>query len=222
MGAKKELVEHFNLGINTIDFKPLEKDLIFAKSLGILPDDTVVVFIGTIYPFAGLLELVSNFSKMEKQISNLKLLIVGGGPSYKKLVEQVTKNNLKSKIILTNFKPQKDVSKYISLADICINPFEINYVTNSVLPTKILEYFACGKPVLSTPLIGTKQLLPNEKYGISYSSSKDFIKILSSLLLNKINLEKLGKNGLEYVQKNHDWEILSKQLLQKFNVELTQ
>ena len=221
MGAKKELVEHFNLGINTIDFKPLEKDLIFAKSLGIFPDDTVVVFIGTIYPFAGLLQLISNFSKIEKQISNFKLLIVGGGPSFKKLEAKVRENKLKSKVILTNFKPQKDVSKYISLADICINPFEINYLTNSVLPTKILEYFACGKPVLSTPLIGTKQLLPDEKYGISYSSSKDFIKILSTLLLNKINLEKLGKNGLEYVQKNHDWKILSKQLLQKFNAELT-
>ena len=89
---KKELVEHFNLGINTIDFKPLEKDLIFAKSLGIFPDDTVVVFIGTIYPFAGLLQLISNFSKIEKQISYFKLLIVGGGPSFKKLEAKVREN----------------------------------------------------------------------------------------------------------------------------------
>ena len=106
------------------------------------------------------------------------------------------------------------------MADICINPFQINYVTNRVLPTKILEYFACGKPVLSTPLAGTKELLPDEKYGILYSSSENFTKTLSSLLLNKDRLEKLGIQAYEYAQKNHDWKILSNQLLQKFSILL--
>ena len=216
MGAKKESVESFHLGINTRDFKPLEKDMVFAKSLGISNVDNVIVFIGTIYPFAGLIELVSDFEKIEEQNPNTKLLIVGGGPSYNKLQKLVNKKKLESKIILTNFKPQKEIPKYISLADICINPFQINYLTNRILPTKILEYFACGKPVLSTPLAGTKELLSDEKYGILYSSSEDFAKTLSTLLLNKDRLQKLGKQACEYAQKNHDWKILSDQLLGKF------
>ena len=216
MGAKKESVESFHLGINTRDFKPLEKDMVFAKSLGISNVDNVIVFIGTIYPFAGLIELVSDFEKIEEQNLNTKLLIVGGGPSYNKLQKLVNKKKLESKIILTNFKPQKEIPKYISLADICINPFQINYLTNRILPTKILEYFACGKPVLSTPLAGTKELLSDEKYGILYSSSEDFAKTLSTLLLNKDRLQQLGKQACEYAQKNHDWKILSDQLLGKF------
>ena len=216
MGAKKESVESFHLGINTRDFKPLEKDMVFAKSLGISNVDNVIVFIGTIYPFAGLIELVSDFEKIEEQNPNTKLLIVGGGPSYNKLQKLVNKKKLESQIILTNFKPQKEIPKYISLADICINPFQINYLTNRILPTKILEYFACGKPVLSTPLAGTKELLSDEKYGILYSSSEDFAKTLSTLLLNKDRLQKLGKQACEYAQKNHDWKILSDQLLGKF------
>lgn len=216
MGAKKESVESFHLGINTRDFKPLEKDMVFAKSLGISNVDNVIVFIGTIYPFAGLIELVSDFEKIEEQNPNTKLLIVGGGPSYNKLQKLVNKKKLESKIVLTNFKPQKEIPKYISLADICINPFQINYLTNRILPTKILEYFACGKPVLSTPLAGTKELLSDEKYGILYSSSEDFAKTLSTLLLNKDRLKQLGKQACEYAQKNHDWKILSDQLLGKF------
>ena len=216
MGAKQETVESFNLGIDTRYFKPLQRDDVLAKSLGISDNDDVIVFIGTIYPFAGLIEIVSNFEKIEEQNLNTKLLIVGGGPSYNKLQKLVNKKKLESKIILTNFKPQKEIPKYISLADICINPFQINYLTNRILPTKILEYFACGKPVLSTPLAGTKELLSDEKYGILYSSSEDFAKTLSTLLLNKDRLQQLGKQACEYAQKNHDWKILSDQLLGKF------
>ncbi len=220
MGAKNESVESFPLGINIEDFKPLEKDMMFAKSLGISSDDNVIVFIGTIYPFCGLLEIILNFEKIEEKSLHNKLLIVGGGPAFNELQRLVIKKKLESKVILTNFQPQKELPKYISLADICINPFQINYVTNRILPTKILEYFACGKPVLSTPLEGTKELLPDEKYGILYSSSEDFGKTLSSLLLNKDKLEKLGKQACEYAQKNHDWKILSSQLLEKFHILL--
>ena len=181
MGAKKEFVEYFPLGINTDNFKPLEKDISFRDSLGISENDNVIVFVGTIYPFAGLMELVNNFNVIENETQNVKLIIVGGGPSYDKLEKLVISKKLESKIILTNFIPQKEIPKYISLADICINPFEINYVTNRILPTKIIEYFACGKPVLSTPLSGTKELLPDEKYGILYSDSQNFAKTLSIL-----------------------------------------
>ena len=216
MGAKKEHVESFPLGINIDNFKPLEIDISFRESLGISENDDVVIFVGTIYPFAGLTQIVNNFENLKKVNPNIKLLIVGGGPSYSQLKKLVIKKKLESEIILTNFINQNEIPKYISLADICINPFEINYLTNRILPTKIIEYFACGKPVLSTPLSGTKELLPNEKFGILYSDSNNFVMTLSTLLLDKNRLKQLGKQSFEYVQKTHDWKILSKQLLNKF------
>ena len=216
MGAKQENVEFFNLGINADDFKPLAKDRQLGESLGISDSDNVVIFVGTIYPFAGLEDLVLNFDLIEGKNQNTKLLVVGGGPSYEKLQKLVIKKKLESKIILTNFKPQKDIAKYISLANICISPFEINYITKRILPTKILEYFACKKPVLSTPLSGTKELLPDENYGILYSNSEDFSKNLSKLLLDKEYLEKLGERAFSYVRLNHDWNILSDSLITKF------
>ena len=216
MGAKKESVEYFPLGINTDNFKPLEKDISFRDSLGISENDDVVVFVGTIYPFAGLMQIVNNFENLKKVNQNIKLLIIGGGPSYSQLKKLVIKKNLESEVILTNFINQNEIPKYISLADICINPFEINYLTNRIVPTKIIEYFACGKPVLSTPLSGTKELFPNEKFGILYSNSDNFVMTLSTLLFDKNKLKEIGEQAFEYAHKNHDWKILSKQLLSKF------
>ena len=65
---------------------------------------------------------------------------------------------------------------------------------------------ACGKPVLSTPLSGTVELLPNESYGIIYSPLDEFITSLIKLIHNPEKLKELGNNGLHYVKKNHDWE----------------
>ena len=220
MGAKRESVEYFPLGINTDNFKPLKKDVSFRESLGISENDHVIIFVGTIYPFAGLMQIVNNFENLKKENQNIKLIIVGGGPSYSELKKLVIEKNLESEIILTNFIDQNEIPKYISLADICINPFEINYLTDRIIPTKIIEYLACGKPVLSTPLSGTKELLPDEKFGILYSNSDNFVNTLSTLLLDKNKLKQLGEQAFEYAQKNHNWNILSKQLLHKFNTLL--
>lgn len=216
MGAKNEKVEHFSLGINALDFKPMNRDLQLAKSLGISEQDSVVVFIGTVYNFAGLGKMITNFHILLDKIKNIKLVIVGGGPYFGKLKSLVKERNHESYVLLTGFKPQKDLPKYISLADICINPFEVNYVTDRIIPTKILEYLACAKPVLSTPLRGTKELLPNEDYGIVYSSSDTFVQTLAELLTNKPKLNELGENGYDYVKKHYDWNILCDELIKKF------
>ena len=72
---------------------------------------------------------------------------------------------------------------------------------------------ACGKPVLSTPLRGTVELLPNESYGIIYSPLNEFITSLIELIQNPDKLKELGNNGLLYVEKNHNWDKLSDDLL---------
>ena len=76
---------------------------------------------------------------------------------------------------------------------------------------------ACGKPVLSTPLKGTVELLPNENYGIVYSQLDDFISSIEKLLQNKTQLDKLGENGFSYVKKNHYWDSLADQLIKIFD-----
>jgi len=217
MGGKDENVEFFPLGINSNDFRPLPPDNHLSEHLGISSKDKVILFVGTIYPFAGLDIIIKKFDFLKTKIPNVKLLIVGGGPFFNEIKSLIEKNKLNSEIILTGFKPQHDLPKYISLADICITPFVINEITDSILPIKILEYFACGKPVLSTPMKGTVGLLPNENYGIFYSELDYFISTLSDLLLNPTKLEEIGNNGYLHVKEHYDWDFLSDKILNKFS-----
>ncbi|MGI0011481.1 MAG: glycosyltransferase, partial [Nitrosopumilaceae archaeon] len=216
MGAKKENVETFHLGINLKVFRPLQKDIALLRQLGLEENSKIIVFMGTLYDFSGLDNIISNFNILKNAIGNIRLLIVGGGPDLVNLRTLVKRKKLENEIKITGFIPQEDIPKYIALADICVNPFYINIVTDSILPTKILEYSACGKPVISTPLKGTVELLPNENFGVTYSTTENFIENMINLLLDEKKMKELGENGHLYVKMNHDWDKLSEKLLQKF------
>ena len=215
MGAKEKNVEYFPLGFDPQVFKPMVKDRQLAHDLGISDNDKVILFVGTIYEFSGLKNIIQKFENVKDKIKGVKLLIVGGGPNFEKIKSLVNKKKLSSDVILTNFKPQHEIPKLISLADVCINSFEINKITDRIIPIKIFEYLACGKPVLSTPLKGTMDLLPKEDFGIIYSPYDSFVESLTDILANTEKLEELGNKGLDYVIKNHDWNILADSLLKK-------
>jgi len=48
--------------------------------------------------------------------------------------------------------PYESVPALIQGMDVCLLPFKINDLTRAVNPIKLYEYFALGKPVVSTPL----------------------------------------------------------------------
>ena len=217
MGACSQNVEYFPLGINPQFFKPTPKSESLADDIGISISDTVIGFVGTIYPFAGLDFILNQFNLLKNQIKNIKFVIIGGGPDFERIKFLVKKLNLESSVILTGFVKQEKLYEYISLFDICINPFEINAITDRIIPTKILEYMACQKPVLSTPLKGTVELLPNESFGIVYSSLDNFISSIIELSKNKERLNVLGINGFDYIKKNHHWDALTDKLIFMFS-----
>ena len=51
------------------------------------------------------------------------------------------------KVVTTNLRPG-----YLRLFDVATIPFRINDITTATSPLKLYEYFAGGKPVVTTPM----------------------------------------------------------------------
>ncbi len=215
MGSEKS--SYFPLGVTSEFFKPLQKSSTLLKKLNLKNSDHVIGFVGTMYPFAGLDHVINQFPQIIKKIPDVKLLVIGGGPYFKNIKSLVNRLNLDNHVIMTGFIDQKELSEYISLFHLCLNPFVVNSITDRIIPTKILEYMACKKPVLSTPLHGTVELLPDENYGIIYSDLSNFANSIIDLLHDTKKLDKLAENGFNHVQKHHSWNMLSDNLLLIFN-----
>ncbi len=52
----------------------------------------------------------------------------------------------------------RELAPLIDAFDVCIVPYAENAYLRSVVPTKIMEYLAMGKPVVSTPLPAAREL----------------------------------------------------------------
>ena len=78
-------------------------------------DDKIIVFMGTLYDFSGLDDIISNFNSLKDDMKNIKLLIVGGGPELTHLRNLIKSKKLENEIKITGFIPQQDIPKHIAL-----------------------------------------------------------------------------------------------------------
>ena len=142
------------------------------KDYNITENDFVLLFMGRLYDFTGLLEIANYYNDLVQTKSlKLKFLILGVGEVYSKLKEFINKESA-DWIILTGLIPYIELANYIELADLCLQSFKRNDITKEVMPIKVLEYMAMKKPVLSTKLPGMYNQI-GENNGVLFVKDQD-------------------------------------------------
>ncbi|MFX1573988.1 MAG: glycosyltransferase, partial [Promethearchaeota archaeon] len=162
------------------------------KKHNIGENDTVLLFMGRLYEFAGLLDIVKFYNKdiMNKKL-NLKFLILGIGEIYSQLKKYIEDNGI-DWVILTGLVPFNTLANYLELGDLCLQSFKKNNITKEITPIKLLEYMAMKKPVLSTKLPGIyKQFGENNGIIFTYDQST-MIKKIRELINRKDYLKQVG------------------------------
>ena len=213
MGAPKAKVQLLPLGVDTNSFRPNLDGTEMLQKWGFDKNDPIIVFIGTLFDFSGLDTFIRQFPEVLKEIPQAKLLIVGDGPQRPKLAGIITELGLEKQAIITGFQPYQTMPQYLNLAKICINPFLITEATRDIFPTKIVQYLACGKAVVATPLPGMLALAPGEHQGIVYANSPDgMVAEVISLLKSTERRQSLEQAGLNYVKQTHSYDKITHQL----------
>jgi glycosyltransferase involved in cell wall biosynthesis len=65
---------------------------------------------------------------------------------------KATRLNRLENVHLFGHRPHRELPSYIAQFDVCTVPYMKSAYTSTVVPTKINEYLAMGKPVIATPL----------------------------------------------------------------------
>jgi glycosyltransferase involved in cell wall biosynthesis len=127
---------------------------ISRASLGVRPEEKVLMYMGSFFYFSGLVEVIRAFHEQNLKEQDFKLILVGGGEKDAELRALVRDLELQESVIFTGFVDYKVLGEYLSLADIFINPMKPDLVSNTAFPHKVLQYMASGRPVVSTKLSG--------------------------------------------------------------------
>jgi glycosyltransferase involved in cell wall biosynthesis len=202
IGASPESTEVLGAGI---DFKRFDSTIsgdFVRKAYGLAKDDIVLFFMGWLYHFSGLKEVASQLAELGND--KVKLLIVGEGDAYVELQQIREKYKLSDRLILAGQKPYSQIPAFIAASDVCLLPaYPTERIMQDIVPIKMYEYLAMGKPVIVTKLKGVMKEFGKNAGVVYVDKPEDVIKKAIELVPTKLKeLRMIAKN---YVTK-YSWD----------------
>ncbi|RVU30754.1 TIGR04063 family PEP-CTERM/XrtA system glycosyltransferase [Neptunomonas marina] len=193
-------IEHFPL-IEAADHA-------LADKLG-LSDKKVIGFIGSFYAYEGLLLLLDALPSIVKQMPDLRLLLVGGGPQEALIKEKVAALNLHDYVVMTGRVPHTEVQAYYSLVDIFVYPRLAMRLTDLVTPLKPLEAMAQGKLVVASDVGGHLELINDGETGRLFKAgeSDDLARVVVDFFSQEDAWDGYRDAGRRYVEEVRNWEV---------------
>lgn len=191
-------------GIDTQLFQPLHKHEILAETLNVGNDERVMGFVGELREKKGLSTLLRAYTQVNKDCPTT-LLIVGDVRSGedRKIFDALWSSIPNSKIIITGYVSNRDLSSYYSLVDVFVHPS-----LRDGMPNSLLEAMACGKAVVATPVGGISEVVKDRENGriVPVNDIRSLSTILQELLSDK-NLQKhLGRSARLTIQSEYTLE----------------
>ncbi|MEJ2448455.1 MAG: glycosyltransferase [Anaerolineales bacterium] len=207
-------------GVNLKLFQPLPQ-LESKKEIAFSPDNFLITYVGRLEERKGIGTLLEAIALADNPL--IQAVIVGGPVSnkpflswnelrkapFKGYAELIDELGIANQITFTGGKPQEELSKYYSAADVTIVPsfYEPFGLT-------ALEALACGSSVIASRVGGLKTTVVENEVGALFEPKNpqqlaEKIKILFDQ--PTLNAE-LKSNARPYVEENFSWKTISKQV----------
>ena len=136
-------------------------DLIDRRDLGIADDAVLAIYVGRLSPEKGVDILLSAYSIAKAEMPNLHLLLVGDGPSRRKLEKQAIDLKIRSSVRFIRQVPFIRIPGYLNLADLFITAS-----SSEVQPLTVMEAMAASLPIVGVRSPGLNGLVQHGKNGL--------------------------------------------------------
>ena len=187
------------------------------ETLGIAPDEKVVLYVGRFDPRKGIETLVRAVHDCQARVTEKVRLIIGGGsrPGHSDGDERDRIESIVSALgleAITHFAgrlSQDELPTYYGAADVCVVP---SHYEPFGLVT--IEAMACGTPVIGSDVGGLQFTVVPERTGL-LAPPKDiaaFAAAIDRLLLNPALCHTLGQAARERVETTFSWDGVAMQL----------
>jgi glycosyltransferase involved in cell wall biosynthesis len=170
--------------LNGIDFNK-KTEMEFSRSeLKLSHDDFVILMVARFDPVKRHELAISAVQKMVETTPNVKLLLVGDGPSKPAIEEFVREKGLENNVYFLGY--QENVAPFYKVADITL----LTSKTES-FPLVLLESSREKTPVITTDVGGVQTMIPDRTYGIILRN--DTVEEIVKELNNALELKKQGE-----------------------------
>ncbi len=205
--------EDISVITNGIDFEtfdqPTTSELNAVKNRWDMTDHFVVSYVGTI-GMAHALEVVLDVAEKLRTNDRIRFLIVGDGAEHDRLQDIAEERNLRN-VRFTGLVPKREVPALISASGATLVHLRNTELFKTVLPSKLFEGMALGKPVLLGVLGEAETVLKAAKGGIVFEpeNADALAKAIVTLAGNTELCESMGRSGAEHVRRHFDRSTLA-------------
>ena len=195
-----------SVGLNLSRFDACQEHSSIRASLGLLPGDRVVCFVGRLVREKGILDLAEAMAAVRTQVPNAKLLVVGEAlPSDRvrgtagRLARLIEKHALEGSVVFAGYR--EDVPALLSLSDVFVLP---SY--REGMPVTILEAMASRKPVVATDIRGCREEVVDGVTGrlVPPGDPRALADAVSAILMDSEGAAKMGQAGRKRVEAEFD------------------
>ena len=195
-------------GVDLERFSPQDPSGKLQQRLGIGASDQVIIFMGTIFRFAGVVEFIEEASEILKKKPSIKFLILGDGEDFGRVKQSIEALGLSNQVITPGRISYDELAEYLCLGTVAILPFIKESVTDFALPWKVAQYLGCGLPTVSIKLNGLESVVP-EGFGISYQiDMKKLVKTTFSLISDTRAREDLEIKARQFTLEKCNWAVI--------------
>ena len=140
-------------------------------------------------------------------------VLIGDGMFRHNIENAISKLDLRNLIMLPPV-PKEDARIYINSADLCIVTLKDIDIFDGAIPTKLIDYMACGKAVLCGIRGEAAEIVNQAGAGIIFEPNNDAH--LSNLILELLDddekIYKMGSQGLAFVKSRFEAEAARREI----------
>ena len=189
-------------GVETRIFSPRFPDPDLRKSLG-GEAKFVVSFIGTLGLAHGLETMLAAAERLQQTEPDILFALVGEGADRERIAGIAQSRGITN----IKFVPQQlreKIPDYIAVSDACLVLLKKSEVFETVIPTKMLEFMSCARPVILGVAGQAREILERSDGGICIEPENpdQLCEAILRIRNEEWLRETLGRNGREYIVRN--------------------
>lgn len=160
----------------------------------------VVCYIGTLGMAHGLGTLVDAAAKVSRALPNVRFLVAGEGAEKQAIIEMARSRGVDN-ILFLDQQPRDKIPALIASSDACVVLLRKTEVFQTVIPTKMLEFMSCQRPVILGVDGQARELLERARAGvfIEPENADALVKAITLLHAQPDLRGLLGQNGRQFI-----------------------
>jgi colanic acid biosynthesis glycosyl transferase WcaI len=160
----------------------------------------VVCYVGTMGMAHGLETLLDAAAALQDRNREILFLLIGEGSEKEKIKAQAASRGLHNVRFLDQ-QPREKIPALISACDACLVLLKKTEIFKTVIPTKMLEFMSCARPVILGVEGQAREIVEEARSGIVIEpeNAAQLATAISHLAANPELGRALGRNGREFV-----------------------